>query len=196
MAGLSSLQPGDVLLHQRGRSLLSWLISVAGRSPYCHAGVADRVGSEWVEIDTTLRRGASAGRLAPRVAASPGMIDVYRPIPSVSQSQVDVAVRTMWRLTSRRYGWLALCATALLHLPVIRLLLRPAWADERDSLLPFCSFAVSRAYREAGVDLVPNLACRYTEPGDLARSALLHFVGSLELPRSAPFHFIGTVESE
>jgi hypothetical protein len=52
----------------------------------------------------------------------------------------------------------------------------PAKTDDAlDGSLPFCSQAVARAYREGWRDLVPCLADRYTEPGDLARSALLQY---------------------
>jgi len=65
----------------------------------------------------------------------------------------------------------------------VRLFIRRFHNGDGDSSAPFCSEAVSRAWRLAGVDLVPNLADRYTEPGDLARSAHLRLVASL--PRIA-----------
>ncbi len=41
---------------------------------------------------------------------------------------------------------------------------------EESNLPPFCSQAVSLACRRGGVDPVPNLADRLTEPADLSRS--------------------------
>lgn len=90
----------------------------------------------------------------------------------------------MIEITGIDYGWVNLARAALLHLPVIRFLVRP---EERDdggsqesevahasppslSLPPFCSQAVSSAMRAGGIDPAPNLADRLTEPGDLARS--------------------------
>jgi hypothetical protein len=43
-----------------------------------------------------------------------------------------------------------------------------------------CSQAVSKAYREAGYDLRPDLADYMTTPGDLAKSKRLHCLGPLE----------------
>lgn len=174
------IQPGDVLLHRRGRSIFSAVIAAVGRSRYSHAGIVDRVDDVLLELDVTFFAGATAGKLRTKVARWPGTIDVYRPIASVERWQRQSAVRRMWRLTSRRYGWFALLAAALLRVPVLRLLVRPSWSDERPTWLPYCSMAVSRAYRTAGVDLVPQLADRYTEPGDLARSALLQYQFTLE----------------
>lgn len=45
---------------------------------------------------------------------------------------------------------------------------------------PYCSEAISRAYRLAGCDPTPNLADRATEPGDLARSTLFTYRFTLE----------------
>ncbi len=176
----SDIQPGDVLLHRRGRSILSWLISAVGRSPYSHAGIVDRIDDVLVEIDVTIFAGATAGKLRPKVDRWPGRIDVYRPVEPVERWQRHAAARRMWRLTSRRYGWWAILLAGMVRVPVLRLLVRPQWSEERPDWLPYCSMAISKAYRCAGVDLVPNLADRYTEPGDLARSALLRYLFTLE----------------
>ncbi len=44
---------------------------------------------------------------------------------------------------------------------------------------PFCSEAVDRAYLAAGLDLVPRLRGRLTEPADISRSAALEYVCTL-----------------
>jgi hypothetical protein len=176
----SEIEPGDVLLHRRGRSILSRAIAAVGRSPYSHAGMVDRIDDVLIEIDVTILAGATAGKLRPKVDRWPGLIDVYRPAASVERWQRQGAVRRMWRLTSQRYGWRAIFLAALVRVPVLRMLVRPAWAEERPGWLPFCSMAVSKSYRDVGVDLVPNLADRYTEPGDLARSALLIYQFTME----------------
>ena len=47
--------------------------------------------------------------------------------------------------------------------------------QRKDGDPPFCSEAVSIAVQAGGVDPVPTLADRYTEPGDLARSLFFHY---------------------
>ena len=74
------------------------------------------------------------------------------------------------------YGWGNLLADAVRHLPIPALLL-PAPPELKNEDCdrwpfnhPFCSQAVSAALRAGGLDPVPFLADRYTEPADLARS--------------------------
>ena len=83
----------------------------------------------------------------------------------------------MRRLTGCDYGYRGLIATALLHLPVIRWFVR-ADVDDRafDRRPPFCSQACAMADRlGGGVDPVPHLADRFTEPADLARSPFYRY---------------------
>ena len=82
----------------------------------------------------------------------------------------------MIEITGKPYGRWNLFRAALHHSIVVRLLLAPAEDDleiGRDT--PFCSQAVSLACRLGGVDPVPNLADRLTEPGDLARSSFFEY---------------------
>jgi hypothetical protein len=61
-------------------------------------------------------------------------------------------------------------------LPVVRWLVRPVTDDRANGAHPpFCSQAVAIACRAGGVDPVPNLADRLTEPGDLARSPFFRY---------------------
>ncbi len=170
---------GDVLLHRRGWSLVSWIIAAIGRSPYSHAGMADWVGKKPVQLETREWHGARVMLLEREVARKPGRIDVYRPLGLATDERRRAANR-MWRMVGKRYGWLALARVMLLRVPLLRLLLPVRWKVERDGLTPYCSMAVSRAYRSVGVDLVPSLADRFTEPGDLARSGLLVYRFTLE----------------
>jgi hypothetical protein len=90
----------------------------------------------------------------------------------------------MLGITGRRYGWANLCRAALLHLPIFRFLVRPDTNDNGASTRPpFCSEAVAMAVRAGGVDPVPNLADRLTEPGDLARSAFYEYRCTLISPQ-------------
>jgi len=78
----------------------------------------------------------------------------------------------MRRLAGCDYGYAAVLAAAMLHLPVLRLAVRAEVNDQViDRRPPFCSDACAMADRlGGGVDPVPHLADRLTEPADLARS--------------------------
>ena len=79
-------------------------------------------------------------------------------------------------ITGKPYGTVNLCRAALLHLPVFRFLVPPDADDaETTTWPPFCSQAVSMACRAGGVDPVPNLADRLTEPADLSRSPFYEY---------------------
>ena len=87
------------------------------------------------------------------------------------------ATRHMRRLAGLAYGWVNLALVGLLHLPVVRLFVRPATEDTASSRRPpFCSQAVAMSERiGGGVDPVPHLADRLTEPADLARSPFYRY---------------------
>lgn len=100
--------------------------------------------------------------------------DIYKPNAGDRWPEYDLwgSVHKMQELVGMPYGWFNLAITACLHLPVVRLFCR---ADTNDKSIsrrpPYCSAAVAWAERRGGgVDPVPNLADRMTEPADLARS--------------------------
>ena len=70
-----------------------------------------------------------------------------------------------------KYGWLHMFKAILVHLPIF-------WYffDECESHEPFCSEAIARSYRKAGIDLCPKIPDRFTFPGDLAKSPFLERV--------------------
>ena len=74
------------------------------------------------------------------------------------------------------YDEKGLWRSALSHMPYIRWYLKPSEDDEANGNGPqplYCSAAMSRMARAGGVDLVPGLADRWTEPVDIRRSAAL-----------------------
>jgi hypothetical protein len=168
------IQDADLLLFRR-RNRIARLIAVAGRSPYVHAAMAgwwrDRLMC--VEMTST---GGQAQLLSNLVARWPGVIDVYRVNSAGRRFSRRRALQAMIGITGKRYGWLNLCRAALLHTPVCRFLIGPDANDLATSTWPpFCSQAVAMADRQGGVDPVPNLADRLTEPGDLGRSAFYEY---------------------
>jgi hypothetical protein len=82
----------------------------------------------------------------------------------------------MRKFTGHAYGWWHLLAVSLLHMPIVRWFIPVNYRDtDADNHAPFCSEARVIADRLAGVDPVPLLPDRLTEPGDLARSLFYRY---------------------
>lgn len=167
------IQSADLLLFRRPGSLLAR----GNRGVHSHAakvsfwnGRPDNLlccveVREWV--------GGRVSSLASQVRRFPGLIDVYRIVDwqNYNRDGADYFMRCV--ALNTRYGWWNVARASLLHLAGFRLFVEPNMDDEaRDHWPPFCSQAVAMADRiGGGVDVVPNLADRLTEPTDLARSA-------------------------
>ncbi|MEM8944116.1 MAG: hypothetical protein AAGD11_02955 [Planctomycetota bacterium] len=174
----SSIRDGDLLLY-RGGGLLSKLIATAGRSPYTHAARAVWWGDLLFCCEVRELKGGRAVTLASQVRRFPGRIDVFEANPSRRWQAYDRrgALRYMRRLAGCDYGYFGVLKAALRHLPFWRFLVRPDTNDLREtSEPPFCSQACAMADRiGGGVDPVPHLADRVTEPADLARSPFYRY---------------------
>jgi hypothetical protein len=163
------IRNADLLLFRR-RNWWTRLIAVAGRSEYVHAAMAGWWKDRLMCVEMT-NGGGRAQLLSNLVARWPGAIDVYQANATGRRFSRERAVGAMIGITGKRYGWASLLRAALLHLPAFRFLARPDANDaESSDWPPFCSQAVSLADRAGGVDPVPNLADRLTEPADLSRS--------------------------
>lgn len=175
-ANLKQIRTGDVLLFRRtGRSLASDAIAVAGRSDIIHAGMAARIGGRLYCLHTVQWRGGCQDPLEKLLQKR--RIVVMRPV--ARQYSARRAVAEMKKIVGKPYGWYALWRAAWVHLPIVRWFVRPSLNDAENGDLPYCSMAVSRALRAGGVDPVPQLADRLTEPGDIYRSAALRQVCEL-----------------
>ena len=181
---------GDVLLFRAGTSLVSRLISGAGRGRHCHAAIATWWSGDLFCLEVREWFGGRAILLEREVARRPGLIDVYRLVdelrtpgrvagPVVTGPEFDMlpVLAKMRRFAGGNYGWWSVLRAALYHLPILRLALKPMTDDQMENgHPPYCSQAVSYSYRAGGgVDLVPNSADCVTEPADLARSGLLQY---------------------
>ena len=172
------IRDGDLLL-MRGQGLVSRLIRIAGRSEYTHAARAVWWGDLLFCCEVREYLGGRAVTLASQVNKYPGRIDVFETNPSRRWRDYDRygAVRYMRRLAGCDYGYLGVLKAALWHLPLWRFLVRPDMNDKKmTSQPPFCSQACAMADRiGGGVDPVPHLADRVTEPADLARSSFYRY---------------------
>jgi hypothetical protein len=169
-----TIRDADLLLFRR-RDRLTRLIAVAGRSQYVHAAIAGWWNDRLMCVEMT-SGGGRAQLLSNIVERWPGVVDVYQANVARQRFSRRRALLAMIGITGKRYGWLNLCRAALLHLPAFRFLAQPDTNDvETSTWPPFCSQAVAMADRAGGVDAVPNLADRLTEPADLARSAFYEY---------------------
>src|SRR5207237_1151990 len=132
--------------------------------------------------------GIRAVTLRSRVEKAGATVDVFAVNPESRwpEFRPQQAIQAMRSKTGRRYGLVHLLRTAATHVAFVRLLVRPDTRDngsDEDSHSPeFCSQAVSSALRlGGGVDPVPELRDRFTEPDDLARSAFFRYRFTLTL---------------
>jgi hypothetical protein len=174
----AEIRDGDLLLF-RGRGLIARLIGTAGRSDYTHAARAVWWGNDLFCCEVRELRGGRAVTLESQVRRFPGAIDVFEANPSNRWREYNRrgAVRFLRRLAGCDYGYLGVLQAALRHAPLWRFLVRPDSDDKRvTDQPPFCSQASTMADRlGGGVDPVPHLADRLTEPADLARSPFFRY---------------------
>lgn len=165
----SAIRDGDLLLFRR-----RGLISAAGRGEHSHAAKAAWWGDDLFCVEVREWHGGRAVTLESQVAKYAGRIDVYQANAAERWPEYDRARATqfMRRLAGCDYGYAAVLSAAMLHLPFVRLAIRAEVDDHAiDCRPPFCSHACALADRiGGGVDPVPHLADRLTEPADLARS--------------------------
>jgi hypothetical protein len=174
----AEIRDGDLLLF-RGRGLIARLIGTAGRSVYTHAGRAVWWGNDLFCCEVRELKGGRAVTLESQVRKHAAAIDVFEVNPSARWREFDRrgAVRYIRRLAGCDYGYGGVWLAALRHLPLWRFLVKPDSDDRRVcDQPPFCSQACAMADRiGGGVDPVPHLADRLTEPADLARSPFYRY---------------------
>ncbi len=211
------INEADVLLF-RGKGWVSFFIQKAAESPYSHVGVASWVNGRHNTKDGILDcvefregKGGRAVNLEIQVNNLPGQIDVYRPIPSVTQwkfcpnpnfivkQQAEVGQEpfillrnnldakqvtdTMRRMTGLPYGWKRIWWLAKHKMVGFRLFtdVNSLMCDTlEDVVYPVCSTTVAYAFNKAGFDLIHNKCDQWTEPGDIARSARLSYLFTLD----------------
>jgi hypothetical protein len=175
---LPIVRDGDLLLFRR-----QGLIALAGRGVHSHAAKAAWWGGDLFCLEVREWHGGRAVTLESQVRKFPGRIDVYHANPAERWPEYDRSRATtlMRRLAGCDYGYAAVLAAAMRHLPFVRMAVRSAVEDDAvEHRPPFCSQACAMADRlGGGVDPVPHLADRLTEPADLARSPFYEYQGTI-----------------
>lgn len=175
------IQDGDLLLF-RGKGLMSRLIRTYGRGYYSHAAKASWLKGELFCLEVRELKGGRAVTIGSQVNKFPGQIDVYKAnainAPVFNRVKSD---ELMLLFAGVEYGYWDIIETFVLHFPVIRMLAKPNVDDDFVSKRPpYCSAACAIADRVGGgVDPVPNLADKHTEPSDLARSPFYCYMFTL-----------------
>jgi hypothetical protein len=173
-AAMPQIADGDLLLFRR-----RGLIAIAGRGEHSHAAKAAWWGDDLFCLEVREWHGGRAVTLESQVRRYAGQIDVYRANPANRWPEYDRTRSTMMmrRLAGCDYGYAAVLAAAMLHLPLVRMAVRAEVDDSAiDRRPPFCSQACAMVDRVGGgVDPVPHLADRLTEPADLARSPFYEY---------------------
>lgn len=169
-----AIRDADLLLFRR-RSM----ISIMGRGAHSHAAKAGWWDTDLFCLEVRELCGGRAVTLSSQVQRHPGRIDVFEVNPDDRWPEYDRqgAAEFMRRLCGCPYGYVGVAVAGLLHLPVVRWLVRADVSDgARDRRPPFCSQACAMSDRiGGGVDPVPHLADRITEPADLARSPFYRY---------------------
>lgn len=178
LTAVNDIRDADLLLFRRRGP-----ISIAGRGVHSHAAKAAWWGDELFCLEVREWHGGRAVTLASQVRKYPARIDVFRANPHDRWSGFDRTRSTLFmrRLAGCKYGYAAVARAALLHLPIVRWWAKASTEDSAiDRRPPFCSQACAMADRlGGGVDPVPHLADRLTEPADLARSPFYEYLFTL-----------------
>ena len=195
------INEGDVLLF-RGKGTISRFISAPSETTYSHVGIASWINGnsntdagllECVEFREG--KGGRSINLSHAVKSQPNQIDVYRPSsrfekiafyngPKTAKSQWiefdgKKVTHTMRKMTGLPYGWKRIWWMAKHKLAIIRFFVDKSklMHDElQDIIYPVCSTATSYSFNVHGYDLIRNRSDEATEPGDIAKSALLNYL--------------------
>jgi len=108
--------------------------------------------------------------LAEYLYEEPSEFEVWRLQGVPYRSFPEMVAARMSEFVGTRYGWFH--AFNAIFLRFVRIY----GSRECRKRPPFCSEAVSRAYRNAGLDLRPDIVDRFTLPVDLAKSPYLRRV--------------------
>ena len=162
---------------------VSYIIGVAGRGPYSHAAIVFWDQGHPFVAEVREGYGGRIVTLDSQVERYKERIDLYshNPRDRYSNFDVDEFILNMKLRAGTDYGWWAIAKAALWHLPFVRLLQNYQHQEDaiEDNKPAFCSHAIAHAARKAGVDVLPGLLDRLTEPSDLSRSLFFEYKARL-----------------
>jgi hypothetical protein len=170
----SAILDGDGAYYRGSVSLVSRAIQVGGRGRYSHVGTFLWLDGVLCIHEFREFLGCRLVLAEREVRARPGQIDWYATAAPDYALRAAVRRRALEKL-GKRYDWGGVLRAARYHTPGLRW---TVWPDDDDAALAgpddpeHCSSCRADLWAVAGLDLVPNLANRTTEPSDLARSAL------------------------
>lgn len=196
------LQDGDVLLF-KGQGLFSFFIKRAGEGKYSHAALVSTFknssGEKTLEcVEFREWKGGRTISLEQCVKDNSGIIDVYRPSSCKTivacngkgqckevtiKLDTDKVVDTMRRSTGLPYGWKRIWWIIQHKMPILRFFysIDSIIKDDykKELVYPVCSTAVAHSFSSADYDLIHNRSDEATEPSDISKSPLLHYVFTL-----------------
>jgi len=172
---LSRMRTADALLYRHGRDPIDIAIAHTGRGEWCHAAMYEQ-GKDGPHVCDVSFSGGGRRSLFDDVRKYPGVIEWFEANPDDRWPHFDRerAIARMREFEGCTYGWWSIFRIALRHLPWINLFLPIPPDDDYAKYPPVCSEAVSISYRAGGVDPIPYLADRLSEPDDLAHSLFLN----------------------
>ena len=159
-------QNGDILLF-RPTSIMGWIAALFTWSRYSHAAIVSV--EDGVTYCLEVREFLGGRKI--ELEKYGGKYEVWRLKVLPYAHFGEHAAFEMSKFIGTKYGWYHILSAVLLRF------VRAYDSCECKKHPPFCSEAVSRAYRYAGVDLRPDIADRFTLPGDLAKSFFLEKIG-------------------
>ncbi len=175
----AGLEDGDVIMCV-GNGPMSRMIRWLSRSRASHAGIILHWHDRVLVAEATGKWGVHVWQLSECVKKYKGRVALYKPRPEararlslerLRASVIDYLGRGYRTMSLFQIGWYLLFS-------------RPRAMKDPDRHPPkrefVCSELVAACFREAGVDLVPQIPDGYTTPGDLERSPELVRVGRLE----------------
>lgn len=179
-AARHEIKTGDVIAF-RGRGLIAAAIRWFSRGSYTHVGLAVWVESRLMLLESREFKGVRLVMLRREIEGAD--VAWFRPNNFVT-FDVMAGIRDIaWALENAGtgYNYLGILRYAYRVVPKwLRWVLPSAQTDDLSYGNRFCSEFVSAHYRNAGVDLRPDLVDSETSPAELCASAALRFEADLE----------------
>ncbi len=193
---LTKIKEADVLLYRAEPfPKVGWWIANYTGGIHSHVGLAHKDRDDWYCVEQKEFRGGRSIWLPNAVSRNPGRIDVYRVVPTIydpffngeikwipKNFDEDIAhkvTRTALQITGNSYGWKNVYNICKGYAPFFRLL-RDDKPDEEISQAYVCSTVVSYSYRLWYQDPCPHISDERTTPADIARSAILKYLFTIQ----------------